>query len=249
MGGILNSLIGYVDSSIHMLLGEYDFDLDQPGSRFCQTIELKRAPALSLTNAMDFRKFMHITLKDEFIPIAAYKELFTKDATVMDIVLDPCSEDYHERERSTRTTSTGLFNDIKNNYMSVIPRALCIEKWSDIYHLLYGILFSCDMSPLFFIGIDPHTSDIAFCLNSSVYTSDRLMEKALKNNIPKLLEYAESEYECHTFKMVVKDFSYMVKSPQEPSSGSIKEITHNAKAFMEFNRTSIENDLQTRLDV
>lgn len=39
----------------------------------------------ALTNAMDFRKFMHITLKDEFIPIAAYNELFTKDATVMDI--------------------------------------------------------------------------------------------------------------------------------------------------------------------
>ena len=243
MGGILNSLIGYVDSSIHMLLGEYDSD--KPGSRFCQTMELKRSPALSLTNAMDFRKFMHITMKDEFIPIAAYNELFTKDATVMDIVLDPCSENYYEGRRSIRTTSTGLFNDIKNNYMSVIPRALCIENGL-IYHLLYGILFSCDMSPLFFIGIDPHTSDIAFCLNSFVYTSDRLMEKALKNNIPKLLEYAESEYEC---KMVVKDFSYMVKSPQEPSSGSIKEITHNAKAFMEFNRTSIENDLQTRLDV
>ena len=243
MGGILNSLIGYVDSSIHMLLGEYDSD--QPGSRFCQTMELKRAPALSLTNAMDFRKFMHITLKDEFIPIAAYNELFTKDATVMDIVLDPCSENYYEGGRSIRTTTTGLFNDIKNKYMSVVPRALCIENGL-IYHLLYGILFSCDMSPLFFIGIDPHTSDIAFCLNSFVYTSDRLMEKALKNNIPKLLEYAESEYEC---KMVVKDFSYMVQSPQEPSSDSIKEITYNAKAFMEFNRTSIENDLQTRLDV
>lgn len=243
MGGILNSLIGYVDSSIHMLLGEYD--PDQPGSRFCQTMELKRAPALSLTNAMDFRKFMHITLKDEFIPVAAYKELFTKDATVMDIVLDPCSENYYEGGRFIRTTSTGLFNDIKNKYMSVVPRALCIENGL-IYHLLYGILFSCDMSPLFFIGIDPHTSDIAFCLNSFVYTSDRLVEKALKNNIPKLLKYAELEYEC---KMVVKDFSYMVKSPQEPSSGSIKEITHNAKAFMEFNRTSIENDLQTRLDV
>ena len=246
MGGILNSLIGYVDSSIQMLSGDYASD--QPGSRFCQTMELKRAPALSLTNAMDFRKFMHITLKDEFIPIAAYNELFTKDATVMDIVLDPCSGDYYEGRRSTRATPTGLFNDIKNNYMSVIPRALCIENGL-IYHLLYGILFSCDMSPLFFIGIDPHTSDIAFCLNSSVYTSDRLMEKALKNNIPKLLEYAESEYECHTFKMVVKDFSYMVRNPQEPSSGSIKEITRNAKAFMEFNRTSIENDLQTRLDV
>ena len=244
MGGILNSLIGYVDSSMHMLLGEYDSD--QPGSRLCQTMELKRAPALSLTNAMDFRKFMHITLKDEFIPIAAYNELFTNDATVMDIVLDPCSENYYEGRRSIRTTSTGLFNDIKNKYMSVVPRALCIENGL-IYHLLYGILFSCDMSPLFFIGIDPHTSDIALCLNSFVYTSDRLMEKALKNNIPKLLEYAESEYEC--FKMVVKDFSYMVKSPQEPSSGSIKEITYNAKAFMEFNRTSIENDLETRLDV
>lgn len=244
MGGILNSLIGYVDSSMHMLLKEYD--PDQPGSRFCQTMELKRTPALSLTNAMDFRKFMHITLKDEFIPIAAYNELFTNDATVMDIVLDPCSENYYEGRRSIRTTSTGLFNDIKNKYMSVVPRALCIENGL-IYHLLYGILFSCDMSPLFFIGIDPHTSDIALCLNSFVYTSDRLMEKALKNNIPKLLEYAESEYEC--FKMVVKDFSYMVKSPQEPSSGSIKEITHNAKAFMEFNRTSIENDLETRLDV
>ena len=243
MGGILNSLIGYLDSSMHMLLGEYD--PDQPGSRFCQTMELKRAPALSLTNAMDFRKFMHITLKDEFIPIAAYKELFTKDATVMDIVLDPCSENYYEGGRFIRTTTTGLFNDIKNKYMAVVPRALCIENGL-IYHLLYGILFSCDMSPLFFIGIDPHTSDIALCLNSFVYRSDRLMEKALKNNIPKLLEYAESEYEC---KMVVKDFSYMVKSPQEPSSGSIKEITHNAKAFMEFNRTSIENDLQTRLDV
>lgn len=246
MGGILNSLIGYVDSSMHMLLKEYD--PDQPGSRFCQTMELKRTPALSLTNAMDFRKFMHITLKDEFIPIAAYNELFTNDATVMDIVLDPCSENYYEGGRSIRTTSTGLFNDIKNKYMSVVPRALCIENGL-IYHLLYGILFSCDMSPLFFIGIDPHTSDIALCLNSFVYTSDRLMEKALKNNIPKLLEYAESEYECHTFKMVVKDFSYMVKSPQEPSSGSIKEITYNAKAFMEFNRTSIENDLETRLDV
>ena len=244
MGGILNSLIGYVDSSMHMLLKEYD--PDQPGSRFCQTMDLMRTPALSLTNAMDFRKFMHITLKDEFIPIAAYNELFTNDATVMDIVLDPCSENYYEGGRSTRTTSTGLFNDIKNKYMLVVPRALCIENGL-IYHLLYGILFSCDMSPLFFIGIDPHTSGIALCLNSFVYTSDRLMERALKNNIPKLLEYAESEYEC--FKMVVKDFSYMVKSPQEPSSGSIKEITHNAKAFMEFNRTSIENDLETRLDV
>ena len=246
MGGILNSLIGYVDSSIHMLLGEYDSD--QPGSRHCQTMELKRVPALSLTNAMDFRKFMHITIKDEFIPIAAYSELFTNDATVMDIVLDPCSEDYYEGRRSTRTTSTGLFNDIKNNYMSVIPRALHIENGL-IYHLLYGILFSCDMSPLFFIGMDPHTSDIAFCLNSFVYTSDRLVEKALKNNVPKLLEYAESEYENFTFKMVVKDFSYMVRSPREPSSSSIKEITSNAMAFMEFNRTSIENDLQTRLDV
>ena len=246
MGGVLDSLIGYVDSSIHMLSG--DCDLDQPGSRHCQTMELKRSPALSRTNAMDFRKFMHITMKDEFIPIAAYNELFTKDATVMDIVLDPCSEDYYEGRRSIRTTSTGLFNDIKNNYMSVIPRALYIEDGL-IYHLLYGILFSCDMSPLFFIGMDPDISDIVFCLSSLVYTSDRLMEKALKNNVPKLLEYAESEYEYLTFKMVVKDFSYMVRNPQEPSSGSIKEITRNAKAFMEFNRTSIENDLQTRLDV
>ena len=246
MGGILNSLIGYVDSSIHMLLGEYDSD--QPGSRHCQTMELKRTPALSLTNAMDFRKFMHITIKDEFIPIAAYSELFTKDATVMDIVLDPCSEKYLESRRYTKTTSTGLFNSIKDNYMSVVPSTLYIEQGLK-YRLLYGILFSCDMSPLFFIGMDPHTSDIAFCLNSLVYTSDRLVEKALKNNVPKLLEYAESEYENFTFKMVVKDFSYMVRSPREPSSSSIKEITSNAKAFMEFNRTSIENDLQTRLDV